>query len=47
MEQNEALKILVEVALLAQARGILTLDDAVKVRDAIKVFASEEEKKEE
>lgn len=43
MEQNEALKILVDVALLAQSKGVLSLDDAVIVRDAIKVFAKEKE----
>lgn len=38
MTQNEALKILVDTAVLAQKTGALTLDEAVVVRDAILVF---------
>lgn len=37
MEQNKALQILIEVALVAQAKGILTLDDAVIVKQAVDV----------
>jgi hypothetical protein len=46
MEQNKALQILIEVALVAQAKGILTLEDAVLVKEAIdisKVHISPEE----
>lgn len=42
MTQNEALKILVDTAMLAQSKGCLTLDDAVLVRDAIVVFRKQE-----
>lgn len=34
MEQEKALKVLLEVALVAQAKGILSLDDAVVVKEA-------------
>lgn len=43
MEEKEAIKILIEVAELAQSRGILSLKDAVIVANAI---AALEEKKE-
>lgn len=41
MEKKEALKILVEVALVAQARGVLSLDDAVLVKSAIDAIKDE------
>lgn len=34
MENEKALKVLLEVALVAQSKGILTLDDAVVVKEA-------------
>lgn len=41
MEKKDALKVLVEVALVAQARGVLSLDDAVLVKSAIDTIKSE------
>lgn len=38
MEKKDALKVLVEVALVAQARGVLSLDDAVLVKSAIEAI---------
>jgi len=38
MNQNQALDILIKVALAAQAKGVLTLDDAVIVKQAIELF---------
>jgi hypothetical protein len=38
MEQEKALKVLLEVALVAQAKGILSLDDAVVVKEAFDVI---------
>jgi len=38
MKQNEALEVLVKSALLAQSKGIFTLDDAVIVKQAIDTF---------
>lgn len=38
MEQNKAIQILVEVALVAQAKGVLSLEDAVVVKEAIDAF---------
>lgn len=38
MEQNKAIQVLVEVALVAQAKGILSLEDAVVVKEAIDAF---------
>jgi hypothetical protein len=38
MEQEKALKVLLEVALVAQAKGILSLDDAVVVKQAFDVI---------
>lgn len=38
MEQNKAIQILVEVALVAQAKGVLSLEDAVIVKEAIDAF---------
>jgi hypothetical protein len=38
MTSEKALQVLVRVALLAQSKGILSLDDAAVVRDAINFF---------
>jgi hypothetical protein len=37
MEKEKAFQILLEVALVAQAKGVLTLDDAVIVKQAVDV----------
>lgn len=42
MDQNKAIQILVEVALVAQAKGALSLDDAVLVKQAIDAFKQPE-----
>lgn len=49
MEQNKALEVLIQVALKAQGSGILSLDEAVIVKEAIEVFIpkKDEEEKEE
>lgn len=38
MNQNQALEILIKVALAAQAKGVLSLEDAVIVKQAIDLF---------
>lgn len=38
MNQDQAIQILTNVALLAQSKGILSLDDAAVVREAINIF---------
>jgi len=38
MEQEKAIQILGEVALVAQSKGVLSLDDAVIVKEAIDTF---------
>lgn len=38
MNQNQALEILIKVALVAQAKGALSLDEAVIVKQAIDIF---------
>jgi len=43
MSKEEALKILVEVAELAQSKGILSLKDAVFVLQAIESFIEKQE----
>lgn len=43
MEQNQALEVLVQVAQLAQSKGILSLKDAVVVAQAVEVFTKEED----
>lgn len=43
MEQQNAIQILVQVALLAQSKGVLTLEEAVLVKQAIDVFVKKEE----
>ena len=47
MEQNKAIQILIEVALVAQSKGVLTLDDAVIVKDAIETFRPKEEERDD
>jgi len=43
MSQEEAIKILIQVAELAQSKGILLLKDAVIVAQAIECFAVKKE----
>jgi hypothetical protein len=43
MNKNQALEILIETALIAQAKGALSLDDAVVVKQAIDVFVKNNE----
>ena len=38
MTTEEALKVLIQVAVIAQAKGALSLDDAVIVKQAIDLF---------
>lgn len=38
MNQEEAIKILIQVALVAQSKGALSLEDAVIVKQAIDLF---------
>lgn len=47
MDQNKAIEILVQVAFLAQSKGVLTLDEATVVKQAIDVFVKKEETTEE
>jgi hypothetical protein len=44
MENQEAIKLLIQVAHLAQKRGLLELADAVKVAEAIDVLQPNEAK---
>lgn len=46
MEQNKAIQVLVEVALVAQAKGVLSLEDAVIVKEAIDAFKQPSESEE-
>lgn len=46
MTTNEALEILIGAAILAQSKGVLSLDDAVLVKKAIETFKTPEEPKE-
>lgn len=46
MQPENAIEILVQVALLAQSKGVLSLDEAVIVKQAIDVFVKKEEEKE-
>ncbi len=39
-QQEQSLDILIQVALLAQSKGILSLEDAVVVKQAIETFKS-------
>lgn len=41
MNQNQALEILIKVALVAQAKGALSLEDAVIVKQAIDKFSKD------
>jgi len=43
MEQGQALEVLLQVANLAQSKGILSLQDAVIVAQAVEVFSKKEE----
>jgi hypothetical protein len=43
MNENQALEILIKTALVAQAKGALSLDDAVVVKQAIDVFVKNNE----
>lgn len=43
LNQNQALEVLVKTALLAQSKGILSLEDAVIVKQAIDVFVKQTE----
>lgn len=45
MTKNEALNVLVQIAELAQSKGILKLQEAVIAADAIKAFQVEPEVK--
>lgn len=47
MTNEQAIKILINVALLAQSKGVLALNDAVVVKEAIDLLAPKEEVKEE
>ncbi len=42
MNFQESIKLLIQVALLAQSKGILSLEEAVLVLDAIKVSSAQE-----
>jgi hypothetical protein len=42
MNVQESIKLLIQVALLAQSKGILSLEEAVLVLDAIKVSSAQE-----
>ena len=47
MENKQAIEILIQVAHLAQKGGLLQLNDAVAVAQAISVLAPKEEEKKE
>jgi hypothetical protein len=47
METNQAIEILIQVAHLAQKGGLLQLNDAVAVAQAINVLTPKEEAKED
>lgn len=42
MNFQESIKLLIQVALLAQSKGILSLEEAVLVLDAIKASSAQE-----
>lgn len=46
MNQSQALEILIKVALVAQAKGALTLEDAVVVKQAIDKFSQDGQQEE-
>jgi len=43
MDQEKALKVLIDAANLAQSKGVFTLKDAVIVAKAIECFATKQE----
>lgn len=43
MKQEDAIKVLIQVALLAQSKGVLALADAVIVKSAIDILSPKEE----
>ena len=43
MEKQNAIQVLIQVALLAQSRGVLTLEEAVLVKKSIDVFVQKED----
>lgn len=47
MEKENAINVLIQVALMAQSKGILNLEEAVIVKQAIDVFVKKEEPKQE
>lgn len=42
MTQEEAIKVLIQVAIVAQAKGALSLEDAVIVKQSIDLFKAPE-----
>ena len=46
MNQEKAIQILIEVALHAQSKGVLSLDDAVVVKEAIEHLVPKQEQTE-
>ena len=46
MEEKEALQVLINVANLAQSKGVLSIEDAVIVHKAIRVFVPKNEENE-
>tara|TARA_B100000900_G_C20600284_1_gene725223 strand:+ start:2706 stop:2918 length:213 start_codon:yes stop_codon:yes gene_type:complete len=44
--QDQAVRVLIQIAQLAQAKGILSMDDAVYAAKAIEVFVTPPEKEE-
>ena len=46
MEQQQAINVLIEVAHLAQSKGLLSLQDAVTVSNAIETLNKKEEENE-
>jgi len=47
MNKDNSIKLLVQVALLAQSKGILSLDDAVLVKEAITLLATDKAQSEQ
>jgi len=47
MEEKQAIEILIQVAKLAQSKGVLLLDDAVVVFNCIKFLEEKEKQKQE
>lgn len=44
MENSEAIKVLIQVAILAQSKGVLNLDEAVVVKNSIDLLKNFVEK---